>query len=165
MTLCFSRHKMCGIAVVDMSIEDVRLTNKELEQAMSSAAVAHTEYQRAQIALEIKQTEARGDAEQITILAHSEARKISILAEAEAERIKILDAAVAAASNVRCARRARNHPLSASRRAQVTQQRELVRASAEALSNSNTTMVLGSSTVELGQMLGASAVAGQQMVR
>merc|ERR1719201_856912 len=72
----------CGVRVIDMSVEDVRLTNKDLEAAMSSAAVAATEWQRAQIAARIRETEAR---------ARQSADVI------EAERVATLDAAMAAA--------------------------------------------------------------------
>merc|ERR1719201_226281 len=87
----------CGVRVIDMSVEDVRLTNKDLEAAMSSAAVAATEWQRAQIAARIRETEARARQSADVIEAEGRARATEILAGAEAARVATLDAAMAAA--------------------------------------------------------------------
>merc|ERR1719258_273573 len=87
----------CGVRVIDMSVEDVRLTNKDLEAAMSSAAVAATEWQRAQIAARIRETEARARQSADVIKAEGRARATEILAGAEAARVATLDAAMAAA--------------------------------------------------------------------
>merc|ERR1719473_2039390 len=137
----------CGVRVIDMSVEDVRLTNKDLEAAMSSAAVAATEWQRAQIAARIRETEARARQSADVIEAEGRARATEILAGAEAARVATLDAAMAAACS-------------------TSQQRELVLAAGSMLENAGATVLLGASPADTASMLassaGADAVRGQR---
>merc|ERR1719453_2628251 len=128
----------CGVRVIDMSVEDVRLANKDLEAAMSSAAVAATELQRAQIAERIRETEARARQAAEIIEAEGKARATEILASAEAERVATLDAAMGKA----CA---------------TSQQRELVLAAGDVLKNSGATVLMGSSPADTASMLAGSA--------
>jgi len=128
----------CGVRVIDMSVEDVRLANKDLEAAMSSAAVAATELQRAQIAARIRETEARARQAAEVIEAEGHARATEILAGAEAERVATLDAAMAKA----CA---------------SSQQRELVLAAGDVLKNSGATVLMGASPADTAGMLASSA--------
>merc|ERR1719473_1457360 len=124
----------CGMRVIDMSVEDVRLANKDLEAAMSSAAVAATELQRAQIAARIRETEARARQAAEIIEAEGKARATEILASAEAERVATLDAAMGKA----CA---------------TSAQRELVLAAGDVLKNSGATVLMGASPADTAAML------------
>jgi len=73
-------NESCGVQIVDMSIEDIIITNPELAKAMSQAAVSATKLSSAKIEVEEKRMRAVGDA-----------RSMQILAQAEADRIRTLD--------------------------------------------------------------------------
>ena len=62
----------CGVQVVDMSIEDITITNEALAQAMSQAAVAVTHLDSARIELEVNRTQA--ESEQIADVTRAEGR-------------------------------------------------------------------------------------------
>jgi len=128
----------CGVRVIDMSVEDVRLTNKDLEAAMSSAAVAATEWQRAQIAARIRETEARAAQAADVIEAEGRARATEILARAEAGRVATLDDAMGRACD-------------------ATRQRELVLAAGSVLENAGATVLLGASPADTAGMLASAA--------
>merc|ERR1711981_899428 len=97
----------CGVNVIDMSIEDIEITNRDLATAMARGAVKQTELEMALIDRQIQKTEANtdtqakiiraeGEKRAVVIKAEGEARALDILAQAEAERIRELDNAIAA---------------------------------------------------------------------
>ena len=116
--------QQCGVHVVDMSIEDVVITNEELAKAMSQAAVSATKLDAARIEVEEKRMRAQG-----------QARSMQILASAEADRIRTLDEAMSKIST-------------------VTQQRELIRSTGDAIEKSRSAVLLGKSFVDVTRMLG-----------
>ena len=113
-----------GVLIVDMSIEDIIITNPELAKAMSQAAVSATKLSSARIEVEEKRMRAQG-----------QARSMQILAEAEANRIRTLDDAMSKIS-------------------QVTQQRELIRSTGDAIEKSRSCVLMGNSFVDVTRMLG-----------
>lgn len=153
----------CGIAVLDMSIEDIKIVNAELARAMAQGAVARTSLIKSQIDTEVSRTQAMAEqqaeilraegkaralrltaaaeAERTRLAADAEAHRISAVAAAEAARIKTLDEALAAASA-------------------ISQQREIVRASGEVLRESKTSLLLAHSTSDVASLLGARGGAG-----
>eukprot|EP00946_MAST-07B_sp_MAST-7B-sp1_P003138 g3138.t1 len=117
-------YKECGVMIVDMSIEDVIITNDELAKAMSQAAVSATKLDSARIEVEERRMRAEG-----------KARSMKILAQAEADRIKTLDEAM-------------------SKICDVTQQRELIRSTGDALEKGKSSVLLGKSFVDVTRMIG-----------
>jgi len=113
----------CGVSIIDMSIEDVVITNPELAKAMSQAAVSATKLDSARIEVEERRMRAQG-----------EARSMQILATAEAERIRTLDDAMSKISP-------------------VTQQRELIRSTGDAIEKGKSSVLLGKSFVDVTRML------------
>jgi regulator of protease activity HflC (stomatin/prohibitin superfamily) len=112
----------CGIEVLDMSIEDVTITNKELAKAMASAAVANSELEKATIESETMRVKADASAQVVLIEAKGKASAMEVLARAEADRIRTTSAALKES----CA---------------TAQQQELIRASADALGEGSTVML------------------------
>lgn len=131
----------CGILVVDMSIEDIRISNPDLASAMAKGAVAATELDKAQIELQITQTRAEAEQRAEVTRAEGRARAMGILATAEAERVRSLDDAMKAASA-------------------VTQQRELVRAAAEVMGAAKSSIILASNVPEMARLLGGGGGGG-----
>jgi len=84
----------CGIQVIDMSIEDVEITNKALETAMASAAVANSNLEKVTIEAELVQVKADADSKVALINAHGQAEAMSIMADADAARIKTISQAL-----------------------------------------------------------------------
>jgi regulator of protease activity HflC (stomatin/prohibitin superfamily) len=117
-------NETCGVQIVDMSIEDIVITNPELAKAMSQAAVSATKLSSAKIEVEEKRMRAMGDA-----------RSMQILAKAEADRIRTLDDAM-------------------SKICDVTMQRELIRSTGNAIEKGKSSIVLGSSFCDVTRMLG-----------
>jgi regulator of protease activity HflC (stomatin/prohibitin superfamily) len=113
----------CGVMIVDMSIEDVIITNDELAKAMSQAAVSATKLDSARIEVEERRMRAEG-----------QARSMKILAQAEADRIRTLDDAM-------------------SKICDVTQQRELIRSTGDALEKGKSSVLLGKSFVDVTRMI------------
>merc|ERR1719263_747234 len=113
----------CGVMIVDMSIEDVIITNEELAKAMSQAAVSATKLDSARIEVEERRMRAEG-----------KARSMKILAQAEADRIRTLDDAM-------------------SKICDVTQQRELIRSTGDALEKGKSSVLLGKSFVDVTRMI------------
>jgi regulator of protease activity HflC (stomatin/prohibitin superfamily) len=113
-----------GVNIIDMSIEDIIITNPELAKAMSQAAVSATKLSSARIEVEEKRMRAQG-----------KARSMQILASAEADRIRTLDDAMSKIST-------------------ITQQRELIRSTGDAIEKSRSTVMLGNSFVDVTRMLG-----------
>lgn len=60
---------MTGVSIIDMSIEDVVITNPELAKAMSQAAVSATKLDSARIEVEERRMRAQGEARSMQILA------------------------------------------------------------------------------------------------
>ena len=129
----------CGVAVVDMSIEDISISNKELGKAMARAAVAETHLEMARIERRVTETNARAAQATTIIAAEADAKAMALTAEAEAARIKLLDAALSGA-------------------AEITQRRELIRASGDVLQASGSTIVLGSSIGDVARTLGGGGL-------
>jgi regulator of protease activity HflC (stomatin/prohibitin superfamily) len=125
-----SNMEKCGINVIDMSIEDVEITNVMLAEAMAKGAVAATELEKVRL-------------EQISQItaAEGKSRAMQILAEAKAQSIRKLDEAMANVS-------------------QVTQQCELVRMSGEVMSKTQTTLVLADNIGALAPLLGVGGLKG-----
>ena len=91
---------------------------------MSQAAVSATKLSSARIEVEEKRMRAQG-----------QARSMQILAEAEANRIRTLDDAMSKIS-------------------EVTQQRELIRSTGDAIEKSRSCVLMGNSFVDVTRMLG-----------
>jgi len=125
-----SNMEKCGINVIDMSIEDVEITNVMLAEAMAKGAVAATELEKVRL-------------EQISQItaAEGKSRAMQILAEAKAQSIRKLDEAMANVS-------------------QVTQQCELVRMSGEVMSKTQTSLVLADNIGALAPLLGVGGLKG-----
>merc|ERR1719235_2561409 len=123
----------CGIHVIDMSIEDVTITNKALATAMASAAVANSALERATIEAETMRVQADASAQVVLIEAKGKASAMEVLARAEADRIRTTSAALKES----CA---------------TAQQQELIRASADAV-GSGSTVFLAENTGSLATLL------------
>merc|ERR1712224_161730 len=87
----------CGIQVIDMSIEDVRIINEELATAMASAAVANSSLEKTNIEAEIVQVKASADSKVALIDAKGKASAMEIIAKAEADRIRTISNALGSA--------------------------------------------------------------------
>jgi len=120
-----------------MSIEDVVIVNQELATAMASAAVANSNLEKATIEAEIVQVTANADAKVALIAAQGQGKAMAVTAKADAERINILNDALASASP-------------------VVQQLEHIRASAGALSQGGSTVMLAQDSLALTTLLGGA---------
>eukprot|EP00750_Incisomonas_marina_P032287 INCI910.1.p1 GENE.INCI910.1~~INCI910.1.p1 ORF type:complete len:713 (+),score=132.37 INCI910.1:127-2139(+) len=131
----FSRNMLdqCGVEVIDMSIEDIRITNAELASAMARGAVKQTELEMANIDRRVREMQATTLSRANCIEAEGQARAIDIMAKAEAARIREVDAALASS----CA---------------TSQQRELVGATGAALEKARSSVVMGADMRSLGSM-------------
>eukprot|EP00440_Ansanella_granifera_P016362 gb/GFBE01017774.1/.p1 GENE.gb/GFBE01017774.1/~~gb/GFBE01017774.1/.p1 ORF type:complete len:187 (+),score=72.51 gb/GFBE01017774.1/:1-561(+) len=129
--------KECGVQVIDMSIEDVVIVNAELATAMASAAVANSNLEKATIEAEIVQVTANADAKVALIDAQGKAKAMNVLAKADADRISTISASLQGA----CAA------------AQILEQ---VKASAAALSQGGSTVMLAQDTGALATLLGGA---------
>jgi regulator of protease activity HflC (stomatin/prohibitin superfamily) len=128
-----SMREDCGIQVIDMSVEDVRIVNSELATAMASAAVANSGLERTMIESETQRVVAETNAAVALIEAKGKANAMEVMARAEADRIRTTNEALNAACS-------------------VAQQQELIKASAGAL-NSGTTVMLAENTGALATLL------------
>lgn len=126
---------VCGVKVIDMSVEDVRIINPELAAAMAKGAVARTDLEKAKIEGSIRDAQAAAEQRAAVTHAEGQARAMSILAQAESERIRALDQAMSTV----CA---------------VTQQRELIRAAGEVIASSKSTLLFGNNIADMSQILG-----------
>merc|ERR1711981_724279 len=142
----------CGVNVIDMSIEDIEITNADLASAMARGAVKQTELEMALIDRQIQKTEANtdtqakiiraeGEKRAVVIKAEGEARALDILAQAEAEKIHKLDTAIAAV----CA---------------TSRSRVLMESSGAALEKARSTVVLANDMIHLRSILGHNADLG-----
>ena len=120
----FSRHmeEDCGVQIVDMSVEDIRIVNTELKTAMASAAVANSSLEKNRIDAEIAQVKAQAQSKVAVIEAEGRAMSMAVTAKAEASRIQTVSDALDAA----CV---------------SAQQQEIIRASGEALNRGSTVML------------------------
>ena len=126
----------CGVLIVDMSIEDIRINDRELASTMARGAVARTELVKAGIDAQVAGTQAVSEQNAEVTRAQGRARAIEILAAAEANRVRQLDEAMRSVS-------------------ETTRQRELVRAAGEVVGQTKSTMFLSSSVNEAVQLLSA----------
>ena len=142
----------CGVNVIDMSINDIEITNADLASAMARGAVKATELEMALMDRMIQNTEANtatqakiiraeGEKRAVVIKAEGEARALDILAQAQAEKIHKLDAAIGAV----CA---------------TSKSRVLMEASGSALQMANSTVVLANDMIHLRSILGHDADMG-----
>lgn len=138
--------KDCGVNVIDMSIEDIEITNKDLATAMARGAVKATELEMALMDRMIQKTEAdtateakiiraEGEKRAMVITAEGEAKRLDILAEAEAEKIRKLDAAIGSVCS-------------------TSKSRALMEASGAALEKAHSTVVLANDMIHLRSILG-----------
>jgi len=120
----FSAHLLdeCGVLVLDMSIEDVRIVNQELAKAMASAAVANSSLEKTNIEAEIVQVKAGAEAKVAEISANGSATAMAIMAKAEAERISTVSESLSSACD-------------------PAQRQELINASAKAINKGSTIML------------------------
>jgi len=142
----------CGVNVIDMSIEDIEITNRDLATAMARGAVKATELEMAYMDRMIKKTEANtatqakiiraeGEKRAVVIQAEGKASALDILAMAEAEKIRKLDKAIGAV----CA---------------TSKSRALMEASGAALEKARSTVVLANDMIHLRSILGHDADLG-----
>lgn len=129
----------CGVRVVDMAIEDIKIINQELAAAMSRGAVTATELDMARIERDILTMKARTRQQAEVIQANGNASALGIMAEAEAKRIRKLDQALSSVSH-------------------ISQQRELIRASADVLKESKATVLLAPDVAGIGRILGPNGL-------
>ena len=132
----------CGVNVVDMSLEDVRITDKTLAEAMARGAVARADLAKATVERQIKITQSEADKGAEILRAEGKAGATSILAVAEANRVKLMDDTFSLLKSP------------------VSQQRETLLAAGEVLRGSNSTLVLSSSPLEAANMLGGGGGGG-----
>ena len=123
-----SNMESCGIRVIDMSIEDVEITNEMLAKAMARGAVAATDLEKTRLEQVAAVTAAEG-----------KSRAMNILATAEANRIKTLDEAM---SNI----------------SKVTQQRELIRSAGDVVGRTKSTLILAESVGNVMPLLGRNGM-------
>lgn len=126
----------CGIAVVDMSLEDVRITDRTLAEAMARGAVARADLAKASIERQIKLTTSEAEKASEILRAEGKAQSTQIMAVAEANRVRLLDDQFSLLKS----------PLSS--------QREALLAAGEVLKGSSSSLILASSPAEAAAMLG-----------
>jgi regulator of protease activity HflC (stomatin/prohibitin superfamily) len=130
------------VAVVDMSLEDVRITDPTLAAAMARGAVARADLAKASIERQIKLTVSEAEKASEILKAEGKAQATQIIAAAEALRVKLMDEQFSLLKS----------PLS--------QQREALLAAGEVLKGSNTSLVLAASPADAAMLLGGSARGG-----
>ena len=124
-----------------MSLEDVRITDKVLAEAMARGAVARADLAKASIEKAITITNASAAKEADIVAAEGKASSTQILAVAEANRVRLMDETFARAMS----------PL--------TQQREALLASADILKHANATLIFADGPADAAHMLAANAAA------
>jgi regulator of protease activity HflC (stomatin/prohibitin superfamily) len=132
----------CGVAVVDMSLEDVRITDKTLAEAMARGAVARADLAKATVERQIKMTQSEAEKAAEILRAEGKAAATSVIAVAEANRVKLMDDTFSLLKSP------------------VSQQRETLLAAGEVLRGSNSTLVLAGSPLDAAQMLGGGGGGG-----
>lgn len=124
-----------GVKVIDMSIEDIKITNEELASAMARGAVARTQLDKAKVDVDIMRTNAEADQQAEIARAEGTAKSMGIIAEAEAKRIRQLDDAMRDVC-------------------EVTAQREIIRAGGEVIGKTKSTLLLANNVANASYMLG-----------
>ena len=112
----------CGVEVINMAVEDARITDPELAKGLAAAAVANSALEKQNIEAEIVQVKANADAKVATIEAEGKAAAMKVISRAEADRIKTVSDALETACP-------------------VAQQNETIRASGQALSDKSTVVL------------------------
>lgn len=144
--------ELCGVKVIDMSIADIDIVNKELSHALAQAAVKATELEMARIDRNVETQRAETDVKSLKIRAEGEgaallvetdaaAEEIEIIAQAEADRIVAVDKALSGTS-------------------EATQMRELIVASGATMRASKSAIVCANSASHLAQMLAGKVGGG-----
>ncbi len=131
-----------GILIIDMSLEDVRITSADLAAAMARGAVARADLAKANIELAVKRAEAQAEQQAEVMRAEGKARSIGLLAAAEADRVRTLDAALSSVKS----------PL--------TQQREMLLAAGEVMRSSKTSIVLARSPADAAALMAGGNAGG-----
>eukprot|EP01138_Halocafeteria_seosinensis_P003296 gb/GECG01003371.1/.p1 GENE.gb/GECG01003371.1/~~gb/GECG01003371.1/.p1 ORF type:complete len:453 (+),score=70.51 gb/GECG01003371.1/:1-1359(+) len=126
-----------GVKVIDMSIEDIQITNAELASAMARGAVARTQLDKARVDVEISRTNAEAEQQAEVARAEGTSKSMGIIAEAEAKRIRKLDEAMRGVC-------------------ELTAQREVIRAGGEVMGKTKSTMLLANNVAHASAMLGNS---------
>jgi len=80
----------CGVEVINMAIEDVKIVDSDLAKALASAAVANSALERQTIDAEIVQVRAGAESKVAQINAEGQAAAMRIMARAEADRIETI---------------------------------------------------------------------------
>lgn len=144
--------EQCGVRVLDMSIADIDIVNKELSHALAQAAVKATELEMAKIDRNVETQRAETDVKSMKIRAEGEgaallvdanaaSEEITIIAQAEADRILGIDKALSGTS-------------------EATQTRELIVASGDTMAASSSAIVCANSASHLSLMLSGKSSSG-----
>ena len=142
----------CGVKILDMSIQDIRIISRELSQALAQAAVKATELEMARIDNDVEVTRAATEMKSLRIRAEGagEARKIK--ASAESEKVQILGTAQA--------NRIAAIDAEMSKICDASSRREMILSSAETLKNSDATLVFSSKDAASGILMGNIQLGG-----
>ena len=132
----------CGIAVIDMSLEDVRITDPKLAEAMARGAIARADLAKASIEKSIRITNSEAERAADIVRAEGKAGATEIMARAEAARVRLLDETFAKALS----------PL--------TSQREAILAAGEAMRGCNASLVFANNMSDAAMMLGGGGGGG-----
>ena len=125
-----------------MSLEDVRITDPTLAEAMARGAVARADLAKASIERQIRLTVSEAEKASEILKAEGRAQSTQIIAAAEAHRVKLMDEQFSLLKS----------PLST--------QREALLAAGEVLKGSNSSLVLATSPSDAAFILGGGAGRG-----
>jgi hypothetical protein len=137
----------CGVAVIDMSLEDVRITDPVLAEAMARGAVARADLAKATIEKQILVTKSRAEKEAAIVRAEGTASSTQIIAASEAARVKLMDETFSRAVS------------------QLTAQREAILAAGEVLKGTNSSVFFAASPSDLAGVMGARALESSGLLR
>ena len=130
-----------------MSLEDVRITDPTLAEAMARGAVARADLAKASIERQIRLTQSEAEKAAVILEAAGRAQATQIIAGAEALRVKLMDEQFSLL------------------RSPLSQQREALLAAGEVLRGSNSSLVLASSPSDAAAILGGRASSGLPAAR
>ena len=130
-----------------MSLEDVRITDPTLAEAMARGAVARADLAKASIERQIRLTQSEAEKAAVILEAEGRAQATQIIAGAEALRVKLMDEQFSLL------------------RSPLSQQREALLAAGEVLRGSNSSLVLASSPSDAAAILGGRASSGLPAAR
>ena len=125
-----------------MSLEDVRITDPTLAEAMARGAVARADLAKASIERQIRLTQSEAEKAAVILEAEGRAQATQIIAAAEALRVKLMDEQFSLL------------------RSPLSQQREALLAAGEVLRGSNSSLVLASSPSDAAAILGGRGGGG-----